>query len=108
MLSWRSHAAKIERKIQIRNALLTAASFAFVLAIGSAAPLGLSFSDGVQLTEQTAAAGAHKEMKDKGKKMMKGKKDKMSGKEMSNMKKGKGMGKGKGAEMRDKMKKKTK
>ncbi len=40
--------------------------------------------------------------------MMKGKKDKMSGKEMSNMKKGKGMGKGKGAEMRDKMKKKTK
>ena len=46
-----SHAAKIERKIQMRNALLTAASFAFVLAIGSAAPLGLSFSDGVQLTE---------------------------------------------------------
>lgn len=35
----------------MRNALLTAASFAFVLAIGSAAPLGLSFSDGVQLTE---------------------------------------------------------
>lgn len=36
---------------------------------------------------------------------MKDKKEKMSGKKMSEEKKGMGMGKGKGAEMKDKMKK---
>lgn len=89
----------------MKKTLLTAASFAFILALGATAPFGISYSDGIQVAEKFAAAASHKEMKEKGKKKMK---DKMSGKEMSDMKKGKGMGKGKGAEMKDKMKGKMK
>jgi hypothetical protein len=92
----------------MKKTLITATTFALMLAFSAAAPFGISFSDGVQLADKAAAAGAHKQMKEKGKKHMKDKKAKMSGKEMSDMKKGKGMGKGKGAEMKEKMKGKMK
>jgi len=82
--------------------------FAFALIIGATAPVGITYSDGLQLRDNAAAAAGHKEMKDKGEKHMKDKKEKMSGKKMSEEKKGMGMGKGKGAEMKDKMKDKMK
>lgn len=87
----------------MKKTLITATTFALMLVFGAVAPFGISYSDGVQLTDKAAAAGSHKQMKEKGKKHMKDKKAKMSDK-----KKGKGMGKGKGAEMKDKMKKKMK
>jgi hypothetical protein len=48
--------------------------FAFALIIGATAPVGITYSDGLQLRDNAAAAAGHKEMKDKGEKHMKDKK----------------------------------
>jgi hypothetical protein len=53
----------------MKNTLITATTFALMLVFGAVAPFGISYSDGVQLTDKAAAAGSHKQMKDKKAKM---------------------------------------
>jgi len=88
----------------MKKTFLLVASFTFILFVGTAAPFNVTFTDGIQLTEQTAAAGSHKERPNKDKRA----KGQNQGKPGAKPAKGKGMGKGKGAEMREKRKSKAK
>ena len=60
----------------MKKTLIAATTFALMLVFSTAAPFGISYSDGIQLADKAAAAGSHKQMKDKKKKDKKGKKKK--------------------------------
>jgi hypothetical protein len=51
------------------KALIAATTFALMLVYSTAAPFGTSYSGGIQLVDKAAAAGSHKQMKDKKKKV---------------------------------------
>lgn len=60
----------------IRNGLCLAFAFAFLVAVGVAAPYGVSYSDGLTIGEKTALADNHADKKKKKKKKKGKKKDK--------------------------------
>ncbi len=44
----------------MKMTLIAATTFAIMLVFSSLAPFGISYSDGIQLADKTAAAGSHK------------------------------------------------
>ena len=58
----------------LRNGLLLAITLAFFLAVGVSTPYGISYSDGLQLSDKSALAADKKKKKDKDKKDKKKKK----------------------------------
>ena len=58
----------------LRNGLLLATTLAFFLAVGVSTPYGISYSDGLQLSDKSALAADKKKKKDKDKKDKKKKK----------------------------------
>ena len=53
----------------MKKTLIAATTFALMLVYSTAAPFGTSYSGGIQLVDKAAAAGSHKQMKDKKKKV---------------------------------------